>query len=169
MSYNYPDASNRNSLADGEQFQDFVMDILSHEHGIIVQNYGSRRYQLCVGENVQGWEIKLDRRASDTKRLSIEIAEKTMIKRDWVPSGIYRQDNGWLYIQGNYDHLWVFMKNVLVLLHQGIISLPELKIVEDEISTVRKFYLPFSFADQVGKRISIPRHLHPSQRLKDKR
>jgi hypothetical protein len=160
MSYN-------DKLGDGRLFQDFVMDILAHEYAIIIQNYGSMRYQFDIGENIQGWEIKLDRRITDTKRLSIEIAEKTRgTDRNWIPSGIYRPDNGWLYIQGNYDHLWVFMKHILVLVHQGTITLPELHIVEDATPTIRKFYIPLRFADILGKRIVIPPRLHPNQRFR---
>ena len=57
----YPDSVNKHSIGDGILFQDVVTDTLA-EHGIIVQNYGSKQYQLNVGENRQNIEIKLDKR-----------------------------------------------------------------------------------------------------------
>jgi len=52
------------------------------------------------------------------QQLSIEIAEKTKADNaKFVPSGIYRNDNSWLYIQGNFKTFWIFSKKLLILLH----------------------------------------------------
>lgn len=138
----YPNAKSATSFQDGLEFQDFVCTKLA-EHGIILQNLSSRKYQYEVGENLQGFEIKMDNRCSETKRLSIEVAEKT---RDdpvlpWTPSGICREDNSWLYIQGNRDVLFVFGKNWL----QRYLSEKKPK-TEDKYGTIRTFYLPFAAA-----------------------
>lgn len=143
----YPDAIRETVYQDGMEFQDHVCALLAKYH-IILQNTVSRRYQYELGENLQGFEIKMDRRCSETKRLSIEIAEKSRADVGvWTPSGIYRTDNTWLYIQGNYDILFVFAKNMLVGLHKSG------KWQEHQLPTIRKFYLPFSAARRYAAKV----------------
>lgn len=133
----YPHATVKNSLERGLEFQDFVCIELA-KRSIILQNISSKKYQFDVGENLQGFEIKLDQRCTETERLSIEVAEKS--SRDvlvWTPSGILRQDNSIMYIQGNYDRFWVFMKNWLVRYHDQI-KPP----IEQFNGTIKRFFLP---------------------------
>ena len=132
----YPHATLTNSLERGLEFQDFVCIVLA-QRNIILQNISSKKYQFESGENLQGFEIKLDKRCTDTQRLSIEVAEKS--SRDvlvWTPSGILRQDNSIVYIQGNYDRFWVFMKNWLVRYHDQI-KPP----IEEFNGTIKRFFL----------------------------
>jgi hypothetical protein len=144
----YPDGLRPHLFEDGLEFQDFVCVQLAR-HGIIVQNFTSKRWQCEVGENLQGYEIKLDIRCHETGRLSIEIAEKAQASNArWVPSGIYRNDNTWLYIQGNRREIFIFPKNRLVGFHRKI------KPQEHEsYGTIRKFYLPMYTARQIAARI----------------
>lgn len=136
----YPDAKRPDMLGEGIEYQDFVCAELAKRH-IVLQNLTSKKYQYEIGENLQGFEIKLDRRCTDTERLSIEIAEKSAAaNRDYIPSGIYRNDNAWLYLQGNYEILFVFARNFLVNLHKSG------RYEVAEMPTIRKFYLPFSDA-----------------------
>lgn len=138
----YPHATVADSLEKGLAFQDFVCIELA-KRNIVLQNIGSKKYQFEVGENLQGFEIKLDRRCTETKRLSIELYEKT--SRDvmfWTPSGILRSDNSIVYIQGNYQCFWVFMKNWLVRYYEQ--KSPE---VEEFNGTIKRFFLPFAEAD----------------------
>ena len=138
----YPHATVKDSLEKGLAFQDFVCIVLAQRH-IVLQNIGSKKFQIEVGENLQGFEIKLDRRCGDTGRLSIEVAEKS--SRDvlwWTPSGIMREDNSILYIQGNYDCFWVFGKNWLRRWLEE--KSPQ---VEDFNGTIRRFFLDNEVAD----------------------
>jgi hypothetical protein len=140
----YPHATVFDPLEKGLAFQDFVCIQLAKRH-IVLQNIGSKKYQFEVGENLQGFEIKLDTRCTDTGRLSIEVAEKTT--RDvsvWTPSGICRSDNSIVYIQGNYDCFWVFMKNWLLRYFEN--SQPKPDVTEFN-GTIRRFFLPISVAD----------------------
>jgi len=147
MSY-YPDSKVADSLEVGAQFVDFVMEAMARRN-MILQPYQSRKKQYETGETLQGWEVKLDSRYTDTKRLSIEIAEKSARHiAVWTPSGIYRRDNTWLYIQGNYNGFFVFMKKILVLLHN---SRQHNYKVEEYNGTVRKFYLPIDDAMKYGE------------------
>jgi hypothetical protein len=136
------------SLETGNMFQDFVCLQLA-KYNIILQNMNSRKYQYDVGENLQGFEIKYDSRCTGdngkraTNRLSIEIAEKTHPNNPYfIKSGIYRNDNSWLYIQGNYMMFWIFPKKILQWLHESG------RYKEEELPTVRKFYMPLSDADK---------------------
>jgi hypothetical protein len=140
----YPDCKHANPFQMGLEFQDFVCETLAQE-GIILQNLASKKRQLERGENLQGFEIKMDARCTDTRRLSIEIAEKSKADNmQWIPSGIYRADNTWLYVQGNYSILFVFAKNWLVRLYEsGKFPFDEKPIGHP---TIRTFYLPFDIA-----------------------
>ncbi len=137
----YPSARPR-AFAAGLEFQDFVCIHLAKDN-IILQNLGSKLYQLRVGENLQGFEIKYDERCTDTQRLSIEVAEKSRDDSSlgWTPSGIFRDDNSWLYIQGNYKIIFVFAKNWLLrYCHEKTPELLEFN------GTIRRFFLPFGVA-----------------------
>ena len=106
-------------LERGLQFQDYVTDIIASELCINLASYSSKKYQL-KGENKQGIEIKFDDRHKDTGNLYIEIAEKSNpANLQFVPSGIYRDDNSWLYVIGDYQQLFIFGKKTLVNIHKN--------------------------------------------------
>lgn len=144
----YPNAR-PDSFEVGLEYQDWVCRLLAREH-IILQNLVSRSYQYDVGENLQGFEIKYDERCTDTGRLSIEVAEK--VRNDpalsWVPSGIMRNDNSWLYIQGNYDRVYIFAKSTLTRWYAQ--AEPE---VSEYAGILRRFFLPFSLADVLAAKV----------------
>lgn len=139
----YPDAKSRNSFQDGLEFQDFACHALTSRVGLIIQNFSSRKWQFNVGENIQGIEIKQDQRCLETGRLSIEVAERSQNNPAiaWTPSGIRRQDNAWLYVQGNYQVIFIFAKNWLNRYYEE--KRPE---IFESRGTIRKFYLPISTA-----------------------
>ena len=146
--YDEENSGHLDSLEVGNEFQDFVCIELSKQN-FIIQNINIKKYQYNVGENLQGFEIKYDARCTGdkgtipTNQLSIEIAEKTKSSNlNYVPSGIYREDNSWLYIHGNYMMFWIFSKTMLKLLHKSG------RYKEHEIPTIKKFYLPILDADK---------------------
>lgn len=95
------------------EYQDFVTNQLL-KHGIIITNYTSKKYQYEKGENGQGIEIKYDQKLEETGNLYIEIAEKSNPnKPNYSPSGLYRSDNTWLFLIGNYEKLFFFGKKTL--------------------------------------------------------
>lgn len=146
----YPDATHIDTLEMGAEYLDSVMETLQRR-GIILQPYTSKKKQYSSGESLQGWEVKLDNTSMRTGRLSIEIAEKS--RRDipvWTPSGIYRRDNTWIYIQGNSKSFWWFQKNILIGLHKSH------KYEEAEFNgTVKKFYISLEDADKYGVKFDI--------------
>jgi len=148
ISYNKENSGHSDSLEIGNTFQDFVCIELA-KYSIILQNINSKKFQYNTGENLQGFEIKYDARCTGdngtipTNRLSIEIAEKTDLNNlNFIPSGIYRDDNTWLYIQGNYNGFWIFPKKLLILLHKSG------RYEDAQLPTIRKFYLPITDADK---------------------
>lgn len=144
----YPSGARSTLYSEGVEFQDFVCAELA-KYGIILQNFSSKRFQLACGENIQGFEIKLDKRCHETGRLSIEIAEKSNAANpDWVPSGIYRNDNCWLYIQGNHHQLFIFPKNRLIHFHER--QRPE---EFESYGTVRKFYVYLNMAALLAAKV----------------
>lgn len=110
----------RTKLNGAKLYQDFVVDAAWNLLGLAIVQYASETYQRAVGESRTGVEIKFDEKLGKTGNVWIEIAEKAR-PRDgpYVPSGIYRTDNSWLYAIGNYDTIFIFAKNDLRLLHKS--------------------------------------------------
>lgn len=145
----YPDAKNDNEFERGLRFQDFVVEALTRELGIVIQIFSSQRYQFDNGESVQGWEIKLDSWCTKSGRLSIELAEKSRADIPvWTPSGIFRDDNTLFYVQGNKECFWLFFRKHLRWIFER--EEPE---VHEKRGTIRTFYLPIERADKIGIRI----------------
>lgn len=144
----YPDSKDPNPYQSGLEFQDFVVDLLREQLGIVITNYQSQRFQFGVGENKQGIEIKLDREILRTNNVSIEIAEKARASNPYyVPSGIYRNDNSWLYIQGNWNIVFIFAKSILRLLHKS----ERYKI--NILPTLKSFLLPVDEAKKYAAKV----------------
>lgn len=148
----YPDAKSTTPFQDGLEFQDYCCQMLAKHSGVILQNLSSKKYQIQIGENLQGFEIKLDDRCTETGRLSIEVAEKSRNEATlpWTPSGICRSDNTWLYIQGNRKVLFVFAKQFLLNYFQT--KSPPLK---EKYGTIRTFYLSFDVAKRHAAKVLI--------------
>lgn len=147
----YPDAPHgTRTRAVGEKYQEFVRKLLN-PWGVTLWHLNDKGLQYSLGENPQGFEIKFDQRCFSrnpdmncTNRLSIEVQEKTRVANStWVNSGILREDNSWMYVQGNYEIVFVFAKNWLRRIYH-------LKITPEDIheshGTVRKFYLKIEHA-----------------------
>ena len=144
----YPHCKDPYSFESGLDFQDYVATKLHDILGVTITNYQSMRWQFADGENRQGIEIKLDRDCIRTKRLSIEIAEKTKATNaEYVPSGIYRNDNSWLYIQGTWLVIFVFAKSLLKLLHRSG------RYEGHTLPTLMGYYLPFDDAYKYAAKV----------------
>lgn len=143
----YPDSKNGNSFGDGLEFQDYVVEQFN-KWGFYIQLHSSKLYQFTRGESVQRVEIKLDNRCTETRRLSIEVGERTALNRSWVSSGIYRDDNTAFYIQGNRRCIYLFDRKVLIRVHKKMHH-GRYEESPRERPTVRKFYLPFGVADEI--------------------
>lgn len=146
----YPDAPQETTYEEAMEYQDFVSDILLKNLGIVVSNYSSRKYQFNIGESRQGIEIKLDKRISPIGNVSIEVYEKTKVNNLlWVKSGILREDNSWLYIQGNYEYIFIFSKKYLRKLYEKKYK----NKVWEPIPTIRTFLIPFDEAKKICEKL----------------
>lgn len=127
-------------LEQGLQFQD-VMTRELYLRGIVVVGYASRAYQIKHGENMLGAEIKRDGNFRETGNLYIEVAEKSHPDRPkYIPSGIHREDNSWLFVIGDEVTAWIFPINYLRKLQS--------RYHEVTLPTSIGFLMPVSEADK---------------------
>ena len=118
----------------GLRFQDVVTRAL-YQRGIVVVGFASRTFQTQVGENMLGAEIKRDDRFRATGNLYIEVAEKSHPdKCEYVPSGIHREDNSWLFVIGDELLVYIFATKYLRML--------EPRYKHTETPTSRGFLIP---------------------------
>jgi hypothetical protein len=135
-------------LQQGLEYQDYVFEKL-YDVGIATIAYSSKKYQNTKGENKAGFEIKFDDRLKSTGNLYIEIAEKSHpANKDFVPSGIYRNDNTWLYMIGNYDTIFIFDKKRLRKICDGKYYKKIGGRFIDSVPTSRGFTLPAKYAEE---------------------
>ena len=133
----------KDKLIQGLHFQDFVIEEL-YKIGLPIISYSSKEYQHLIGENKAGIEIKNDNNYEKTGNLYIEIAEKSNSQNYvFVMSGIYRNDNSWLYLIGNQNKIFVFGKKHLIYLHKTK------GYKEKEIATSKGFLLPVIEAENI--------------------
>ena len=136
-------------LSEGLAYQDFVIERL-YEAGLPIISYSSKKYQHEVGENKAGIEIKNDQKFRQSGNFYVETAEKSNAENQYfVVSGIYRNDNTWLYILGDYETIYVFSKDQLKILHRK----GRFKLVETKTS--QGFLLPVVTACQRGYVIKV--------------
>ena len=125
-------------LASGLYYQDFVIEKL-YEIGLPLISYSSKEFQIMIGENKAGVEIKNDTKYSETGNLYIEVAEKSDPKNsEFIPSGIYRNDNTWLYCIGDFKKIFILSKKQLIILHQK----NKYKTFDIKMGTSRGYLLP---------------------------
>ncbi len=125
-----------------------VPDLMLQVLRFPVTTYSSRHYQTTVGEGPAGVAIKHDEMYEQTGNLWIEVAEKARPRAgDYAPSGVFRDDNSWLYIIGNYDIVFVFAKVAL----QGLARSQRFRILENKTRTSQGFLL----SDDVARRLAV--------------
>jgi hypothetical protein len=129
----------KENLEIGLEYQDFVCNILLREFGIPVISFSSRKYQL-TGENKQGIEIKCQAKFKKYDNLYIEICEKSNEANErYIPSGIYRADNTWLFCTGDYETIYIFSVKHLRMLHDKKIYR---EVEPRAVKTSKGFLLP---------------------------
>jgi hypothetical protein len=95
------------NLKTGEAYQDFI-SLKLYEAGIPICLFSSKEYQIRYGESIAGIEIKYDGQLEKTGNLYFETHEKSVPKNiEYVPSGILREDNSWLYGIGNFSVFFI--------------------------------------------------------------
>lgn len=125
-------------LAAAQEYQDWLCREFAKRLYFVLSPTCSRKYQYEAGETWQGAEIKFDKKFHETGNLFIEVAEKTNPRNaDYVPSGICRRDNTWLYVIGDYRTVFVFDKKWL----QRVRRSGKVKVFDIDRGTSRGFLL----------------------------
>ena len=106
-------------LKEGQDYEQWVINIYPERYsGRTLCLHEGRQAQLD-GETIEGVEIKYDKRLAETNRIYIETHEKTKVEnKEYVKSGIYREDNTKIWLIGDYVIWFLFSKAKLVWLDQ---------------------------------------------------
>ena len=102
---------------DDLQFQDYAMQLL-YKAGMPICIYGSKKYQIKVGESIGRVEIKHDKVMKTSNNLFIEYAERHDPNKPFVYSGILRDDNTVFYMIGDYNRTFLLSKPLLISMIQ---------------------------------------------------
>ena len=130
----------KDKLESGLEFQDKVTKEL-YQRGIVIVGYASRKYQNNDGENMLGAEIKYQSRFKEYGNLVIETSEKSHPDNlNYIPSGIHRGDNSWLFVTGDDKTVYIFSTKYLRLL--------EYKYKRYEKPTSKGFLMPIEDAEK---------------------
>lgn len=109
----------KRDLERGAEYQDFLTDELAR-YGIPISMYTSYERQKR-GENKFGMEIKFDDKMKYTGNLYIEIGHNPQLKNNgFKPSGLFKQDNTWLWLVGDYKEAFIFGKKTLQKIYKQI-------------------------------------------------
>jgi len=140
----------KEKLKEGLHFQDFVIEQL-YNIGLPIISYSSKEYQHLIGENKAGIEIKRDGKFKETGNIYIEVAEKSNPRySNFISSGIYRNDNAWLYLIGDESIIYIFSKKHLAVYgERGLFK-------EVQTPTSRGFLIPIDKAEKLAIKIIIP-------------
>lgn len=131
----------------GLEYQDFVCDQLRIREGWFVGCYSSRKYQQEKGESVCGLEIKYDMLLSETGNVYIEVAEKSRPELpEYTASGVFRKDNTWLYLIGDYHQAFVFGKTLMRNLYLNKDQKKAWGCVDRQTPTSKGFTIPIKSA-----------------------
>lgn len=133
-------------LQTGLEYQDFICELLLKELGFPIITYASKKYQYTKGENKHGIEIKYQSLIQKYNNLYIETEEKSNENNlQFIKSGIYRDDNCWLFLTGDYQTVWIFGTRILIGLH-GTKKYKETE--PKDYKTSKGFLLPVEAADK---------------------
>ena len=138
MKFNYKE-NYQKLLKESQEFVNYWLGIIQRKMCLKLTPVDSENLQkeiLC--DTQEGFEFKYDRKFKETGNLWIEIEEKrNPAQEKYVPSGILREDNGWIYCIGNYDKLFFFPKQELVNMYNS----GEARIIENNEKTSRGFLI----------------------------
>lgn len=85
-----------------------------------------------------------------TPYISFEVAEKSKAANPhWIDSGIMRDDNTWLYVQGNYHLVMVFGKEILRMVYKKTYAAK----TWEPYPTIRTFLMPMTEARKIALKV----------------
>lgn len=128
-------------LKRGEEYQKFIEEIFREKLGIVFSCYTTKSEQMRYGENRAGWEIKycspkwIGRNGKPSGNIFIETEAKNKDNTRYIPGGINKEDNAWLFIVGDYDDIWIFSKKMLKTISHNKM------IINNSMGTAKGFLL----------------------------
>ena len=126
-------------LTIGQSFQEYVKEKLFEYLKWSITYYETEEGQYTKGESEQGIEVKKDQKFRGTGNLFIETYEKRHADNEqWIPSGINRKDNSFLYLIGDKETLYLFCKKQLKGLQH--------RYIHKRTGTSKGFLLPIAEA-----------------------
>jgi len=138
----------RQNFIKGAEYQDFIMERL-YEQGIVLASYSSKKYQVKYGENKAGIEIKFDGRMKETGNVYFEISEKSDPHNlEFIASGIFRNDNTWLYVIGDYEVAYVCGESHLRLIYERETGKKKTSAEIKETPTSKGMILPQKYVEE---------------------
>lgn len=145
----------QSQLREGQEYQDFITRLLLQRKGIVLMQTVSRSCQNSIGETLSGYEIKYDKEYHRTGNLWIEVAEKASIREGpYAKSGIYRDDNAFMWVIGDRQNVFVILKKLLIAEAEAIST----RIIENKLKTSKGFTLPGSRAKRLSAMV-----IHPTR------
>lgn len=140
----------------GEEYQDFVLDLLYKRLRWPIMQHVSAKRQITMGESASCVEIKFQDRYRKTGNLWIETEEKAHPRPGaYAPAGITDRphDNAIFLVTGDYTTVFFFAKAHL----QKLATSPRYPIIENHSKTSRGFLLPDRVARFVADHVwSLP-------------
>lgn len=136
---------NGEELEDTLKYQDFIT-IQLHKRGWVVNQLASKFYNVTYGESISGIEIKQDKKLKETNNLYIETAEKHNAK-EFVPSGVNRNDNTILWCIGNYDVAYILSKKQLKYICDNVDKYKIYGLRRVETETSKGVLIPTKFLE----------------------
>lgn len=130
-------------IEEGYEYQDFI-SVKLLKLGMNLNQFVSRKYQYEIGESVSGIEVKYDKKMNQTGNIYIELEEKHY-GSNFVPSGVNRQDNTWIYLIGDKTVAYMFLKHQLKFLCDNY---EKYKFKKVETETSKGILIPLKFLEE---------------------
>jgi len=93
----------------GKSYERFIESFLDDYLGWHISVFKDKELQYNIGESFAGIEIKFDEKFAETGNLYIETHEcRDPENPRLFESGILRENNTWLWLQGNHEKFWIF-------------------------------------------------------------
>lgn len=134
----------KDELEESLMYQDFIADELLTQLGWCINLYTSRQYQYNKGESRAGVEIKYDKKMATTGNLYIETYERHDVNKEFVASGINRQDNTIFWCIGDYNVAYFLVKKQLKCLCDNY---KKLGFKDTTTETSKGILIPTKFLD----------------------
>ena len=135
-------------LKDSQEFVNYWVEIIQRKiclklnpiHSVTLQ-------QKVLCDTQEGIEFKFDRIMKSSGNFWIEFEEKHHPdQEEYIPSGILRKDNTWLWAVGDFETLYFFPKKALLSEYRKGCS----RVLPNDKKTSRAFLLPIEQATKIS-------------------